>query len=241
MLVPPTLRLPEHALESALLALAVLAATAFSSSPASATDPDSCSAVDVDYAVATSVELRNTRLGAGDGVYPSGTGTIRLRIDAPSSAAVRGVRLTSFDTHGRFEVVARAVFWVTRIVTDAHNTVRAGGVAGAARGTLRDGVITWSTKVPGYRSDGTLTCEGTMCGSFGAPPRGVSPFHEGPTDVTFPPFVFSRDLQTFTMASALVSSSPERSVYIALSGREIARSCVSSEAPPRVPVTASGR
>jgi hypothetical protein len=216
---------------SALAALMVLAAAAFSSSTASATDPDPCSAVDVDYAIARNTELRNTRMGAGDGVFPSGTGTLRLRFEGPPGPS-RGVRLLSFDAHGAFEVVARAVFWVTRIVTDAHNTVHPGGTAGAARGTLRDGAITWSTKVAGYHSDGTLTCEGTMCGSFGAPPRGVSPFREGPTDVTFPPFVFSRDMRTFTMTSALVSSTPERSVFIALAGREIARSCVPPEPTP---------
>ena len=202
---------------------------------------DACpGAVDVDYAIATNTELRNTGLGVGDGVYPSGTGTLRLRFNAPSSASARGVHLMSFDAHDHFEVTARAVFWVTRIVTDAQNTVRAGGVAGAARGALHDGSVTWSTKVAGYRSDGTLTCDGTMCGSFGAPPPGVSPFHEGPNDVTFPPFVFSPDLKTFTMTGALVSNTPERSVYIALSGGEVARTCVSAAAAaPTPPKTGS--
>jgi hypothetical protein len=214
---------PSARLRVSLVAIAGLAAGVLPWSIASATDADSCSAFDVDYALATSTELRNTRMGAGDGVYPSGSGTLRLRIDAPSSATTRGARLLSFEAHDRFEVVAHAVFWVTRIVTDAHNTLHPG--PGAA-GTLRDGVITWSTRMPGYRSDGTLTCEGAMCGRFGAPPPGVSPFHEGPSDVTFSPFVFSRDQRTFTMTSALVSSTSERSVLIALSGREIARSCV---------------
>jgi len=41
-------------------------------------------------------------------------------------------------------------------------------------------------------------------------------------------------------ASALVSNTPKRSPYIALSGREVARSCVSAAAPaPTPPKTGS--
>ena len=39
-----------------------------------------------------------------------------------------------------------------------------------------------------------------LCGKFGLPPHGVSPFHVGAADQTFDAFVFDAEMQTFTMA-----------------------------------------
>lgn len=207
------------------LALGTLGEVLLADSPAQALDPQACTTVDVDYAIVSTLQLRNTRLGAADGVYPSGSGTLTLRIEGEPGAAGRPVRLLSFQTRGRFAVEARVLAWSTRVVTDALTTVQ----PNAARGTMKDGVLTWSTKVPGYRSDGTLSCEGSMCGSFGAPARGASPLHDGPREVTFSPFVFARDQRTFTMGYTPVSRTADQSSYLAVSGRELARRCAGRE------------
>lgn len=215
-------------LRHALSTVGFVAATSvvLAASPASARDPDGCVSFDVDYATASNLQLRNTRLGAADGVYPSGTGTMRLRIEGAPGAPAHAVRLLSYDNRGRISIVTHALLWTTTVVTDARNTVRSAGDQGAARGTLRDGVVSWSTKVTGYRSDGTMTCDGTMCGRFGAPPPGSSPLHDGPYDIDFRPFVFSHDMRTFTMDYALVSRAPEQTSYVSISGREVSRTCV---------------
>jgi hypothetical protein len=208
--------------------MGLIGAALLAAAPASANDPE-CSVVDVDYAIATSLQLRDTRMGAADGVYPSGSGTLRLRVEGPPDASSREVRLVSFETRGRIEIAARALFWTTRVVTEARNSVRTEAGSTTARGALHDGVIRWSTPLSGYRSDGTQTCDGSMCGSFGAPASGTSPLHDGPHEVTLSPFVFSRDQRTFTMGYTLVSRTPSQSSYLALSGRETARRCAGAK------------
>jgi hypothetical protein len=209
--------------------LGLLWASPWPSSAAFAQEPEACSAVDVDYAITTSLQLRDTRLGAADGVYPSGTGTLRLRVEGRPDAASREVKLLSFDARGRFEVVAHSLFWTTHVVTDARTTVRPDLSSALAHGMLRGAVLRWASPVSGYRSDGTLVCEGSMCGSFGAPAPGTTPLHDGPHEVAFNPFVFSRDGRTFTMAFALVSRTPAQTSYLAVSGRETGRRCAGQE------------
>jgi hypothetical protein len=211
----------------AVAIMGLLGASALQSSAASAQASAACSAVDVDYAITTALQLRDTRLGAADGVYPSGTGTLRLRIDGRPEAGSREVQLVSFDTRGRFEIAAHALLWTTRVITDAHNTIHPDPPGALAHGTLDGTVLRWASPMSGYRSDGTLTCDGTMCGSFGAPGAGTTPLHDGPHQVLLNPFVFARDRQTFTMPFALVSRTPAQTSYLAVSGREIARRCAS--------------
>ena len=97
----------------------------------------------------------------------------------------------------------------------------------AAEGTLVNQTVRWAGPVRGYRTDGTLTCNGSLCGSFGAPPAGRSELHIGPGPVTFNSFELARDMKTFTMATALVSktSMPKQTGFVALGGRETKRSC----------------
>ncbi len=207
-------------------ALAGLAALlAIPAGRASASDPSSCRALDVDYAVNTSLELRDTQMGAADGIYPSGSGTLRLRFDGPPEGPGANARLTAYTVQGRTQIVTRALMFSTRVVTDARYSARTAGPDGAAHGSLRDGVLRWATKLAGYRVDGTMTCDGSFCGSFGAPPRGTSPLHDGPMDVDFQPFVFSKDRHTFTMARSLVSRGAGQTSFLLLAGRETARSC----------------
>jgi hypothetical protein len=52
--------------------------------------------------------------------------------------------------------------------------------------------------------------------------------HIAPHAVPFNAFEFAADRKTFTMAATLISKadSPKQSSYIALSGREVRRTCV---------------
>jgi hypothetical protein len=135
--------------------------------------------------------------------------------------------MMSYSLDNHFMVDAKAALWRTRVLTQSRTSVAA-TCNGVAEGTLDGQSLRWSSKVNGYRSDGTLTCTGSMCGKYGAPPAGTSPLHDGPLAVAFMPFAFSADQKTFTMPYTLLEKGSDRTAYLALSGREVARSCVTS-------------
>jgi hypothetical protein len=88
--------------------------------------------------------------------------------------------------------------------------------------------------VSGYRYDGTMFCEGSLCGKFSAPPPGQSELHVGPNLVDFQPFAFSEDMKTFTMPYALVSKteSPKQTAFVTLAGRQVRKACVQNRPCP---------
>jgi hypothetical protein len=192
-------------------------------------DEPTCSVSDVDYSVVGSLLLRDTQFGAANGTYPLGAGKIRLRFKAPEGGGPHEARLMSYELDNHLTVNASFALWSTKVVTDSHTRV-ANDCDGAAKGTVSNGDVVWSTKVDGYQSDGTLNCEGNVCGKFGAPPTGSSALHEPPESVSFKPFHFNPDGHTFTMDYAKVShsDSPKRTAYLALSGRETHRTCVTT-------------
>jgi hypothetical protein len=79
-----------------------------------------------------------------------------------------------------------------------------------------------------YRTDGTTTCDGSLCGKFGAPPPGVSEVHIGPRSVQLASFRFAPGMKTFSMAQVQTShaDSPSQTTSEAISGREVKRTCV---------------
>ena len=92
--------------------------------------------------------------------------------------------------------------------------------------------LRWEGRANGVRTDGTLVCEGFMCGKFGAPPSGTSEVHDGPTSIELKPFQFSPDMKTFTMPFALLSKSdsPKQRTLVSIAGREVQRACVLASA-----------
>jgi hypothetical protein len=158
-----------------------------------------------------------------------GSGEITLRI--AEHPGVESVKLMSYDMTNRLTVSARFAMLSTKVVTASHTSAAHDACDGSAQGTLHDGTLTWSSKVSGYRSDGTMECSGSMCGKFGAPPDGVSPFHDTPVAMRFSPFNFSPDGSTFTMPYMLVSKSdsPKQTTYLALSGRRVRHACATPE------------
>ncbi len=194
-----------------------------SAAPAS---PGGCAGWDVEYALAGNLELSDTTMGQGDGVYPVGPGTLVVRFDDREGQPGGAARMVSYEIHQNITVTAKALFWKTSVTNSAvtHGVLES---CGATEGTLRGPLLEWTTPVRSFRTDGTITCEGSFCGAFGAPPPGQSPLHVGPNPVDFKPFQFSADRTTFTMASTFVgrTESPKATAHLALSGREVRRTC----------------
>jgi len=196
--------------------------------------PPSCGAWEVEYALSGNLKLTDTPLGQGDGIYPVGPGNLVLRFEDVDGQPAGHVKLLSYSMKQAVTVVASALFFKATVVSNTvtHATPNSCGVS--AEGLLRGSSLAWSGSVRAFRSDGMLNCDGSLCGKFGAPPAGQSPLHIGPNAVQFQPFQFSPDFKTFTMASTFVAKTddPKQTSYLALSGREMKRSCVEVKACP---------
>ena len=209
---------------SASVAAAVTASSPGLSAPAQG---QGCAAWDVTYAVAGHLELSDTPRGAGNGIYAVGPGKVVLRHDT----RLGRVTMLSFDLPERFGLTAKIAFWSTRVDTDANARAApppgAGPCGHVAVGAMQGRTVAWTTSVRGLQTDGVVACTGSLCGRFGAPPAGSSPLHVGPNDVQFQPFEFGSDGRTFTMSSSFLSrtDSPRQTAHLALSGREVSRTC----------------
>jgi hypothetical protein len=192
------------------------------------TAPAPCDAWQVEYALSASLELSDTPLGQGNGVYPIGPGKLVLRFEDRGGQPGGRAKMVSYEMRQAFQVVSKNLLGTTTVATDATTRKAPDACGVAAEGRLNGTALEWSTVVRGFRTDGFLTCEGTFCGKFGAPPPGRSALTQGPAPVSFQPFRYSADMKTFTMASTFVSKtdSPKQTAHLAFSGRETARTCV---------------
>ena len=191
--------------------------------------PPPCDAFEVEYLLAANLKLSETPMGEGDGVYSIGPGKVVLRFENKNGQPGGNVQMLQYAMREYFVIKSKTLFWTTSVTTDTNTAATPNACSIAAQGALDSSrTVKWSTPVAGYHTDGTLTCEGSMCGKFGAPPPGQSPFHIPPGPVAFNPFVFAADMKTFTMASAHVSKTdmPKQSGEVSLAGRETKRTCV---------------
>ncbi len=196
--------------------------------PAASADEPPCDATERDYSVAANLRLSDTLMGAGDGIYRIGPGKLTLRWGKPDERGQTPVKLVAYSMQDTFTVVSKALFWTTRAENHTHSKVTPDRCGVAAEGTFAGRTLRWTGQVRGYRSDGTVTCEGSFCGKFGAPREGTSDVHTGAHPVTFAPFEFDPSTQTFTMAYSVVqqTSSPSQTSAVSLGGRELRRACV---------------
>ena len=178
--------------------------------------PPSPSATDVEYVLSGELTLSDTPMGRGNGTYEIGPGSMVLRFEGSN------VTMISYRMRESFSVRAKTVGFTTTVSTDATSTATGEGCA-IVRGTFDGRTIHWLTPLAGYRTDGTVTCSGSFCGSFGTPPRGSTPLHIGPAPQRFSDFVFSADRATFTMARtpAAKTDMPKQSSAVAMTGREV--------------------
>jgi hypothetical protein len=190
-----------------------------------AADAPACTAWDVEYALNGNLKVTDTMMGAGDGVYPVGPGRAVIRFEDRAGQPGGHAKLTAYAMHEHVTVTSKALMFSATVVTDTNSRV-ADGVA--AEGNLSDHTLSWGAPVRTYRSDGTMTCEGNLCGKFGAPPPGTSEVHLGPRTVQLQPFQFAADFKTFSMAYTQTSQSdsPKQTTFSAISGREMKRTCV---------------
>jgi hypothetical protein len=187
-----------------------------------------CDAWDVEYTLAANLKLSDTPLGQGDGIYKIGPGRVVLRFENLSGSPGGNVQMRAYDMKEHFTIKSRTLFWSTVVETDTKTRVTPNACGVAATGKLADTKLGWSTPLSGYRTDGTLTCTGALCGKFGAPPAGKSEFHVAPHPVAFSPFDFDKGLRHFKMGYTYVSktASPKQTAHIALAGTEVRRACV---------------
>lgn len=195
---------------------------------------EACDAWDVEYAVAAKLQLSNTVMGAGDGIFPVGPGALVVRFMNVNGQPGGATRMRSYAMRERFQVDSTALFWTTHVLIDTKTVTTPDACGDVAKGQLEGGTVRWQTPMSGSRTDGTLTCDGTLCGNFGAPPSGKSEFHLPPHAVASGPFVFAADMKTFSMPSTLVSKaeSPRQNTHVTLAGREVRRTCVRVAACP---------
>lgn len=189
--------------------------------------PAPCAGWQVEYVLSGSLRLTDTPLGQGDGVYAVGPGSMVLRFDDPGAKPGGRATLVSYAMHEGIKVAAKTLFWATSVTTNS-TTLATPDPCGPPEGLLTSSTLAWNLPVPGVRSDGTLFCEGSFCGKFGAPPPGQSELHLPARPVLFKSLQFSADLQTFTMASTFVNKSdtPKQTAHLALAGREVRRACL---------------
>ncbi len=192
----------------------------------SATPP--CDAWEIEYALSGRLALSDTPMNQADGVYPVGPGTLVLRMDDREGKAGGRVKMLSYEMRQNFTVVSKALFFTTTVVTNTTTRAAPDACGVAAEGILSGGTLLWDGPVHRVRSDGTLSCDGSLCGKFGAPPPGPSALHIGPSEILFQPFQFGAGLQTFTMARTFVSrtENPRQTAHLAIAGRETRRACV---------------
>jgi hypothetical protein len=218
----------------ALTSLATLVVIGSAAAPsvekAEAQEAEPCDVLEIDYALAARLRLADTAMGAGDGTFDIGPGSVTLHIANVGGKPGGAVHMTKYAMKEHFKIDAKTAFWTTHVLTDTHTLVTPDPCGIVAKGALANGMIRWATPLAGYRSEGTLTCDGSMCGKFGAPPPGKSAFREPPTrqPVIFQPWKLSNDNKTISMVQTLVSKTedPKQTAYMALSGRETRRACV---------------
>ena len=201
-------------------------------SPPPPAPPAQCEEWEVEYALAGSMQLSDTPMGQGDGTYPIGPGSMALRFEDRGGRPGGRVKLVAYDMRQLFTVVAKTLFWKTTVENNAR-TVGVVNACGQPEGALDGTTILWKAPINGFRTDGTITCDGSFCGKLGAPPPGESPLHIGPNALLFQPLRFSGDMKTFTMAKTFVAhmDSPQQTAHIAISGRETSRSCRAKACP----------
>jgi|SoiMethySBSTD1v2_1073268.scaffolds.fasta_scaffold05057_10 hypothetical protein len=194
-----------------------------------------CEVWDVGYLLGAKLRLSDTPHGAGDGVYEIGPGEVTLRFDNVNGAPGGNVQMRSYHMRDHFTIKSTALFLSAKVITRTDTRATPNRCGSAAEGELQGGALNWESKVRGYKTAGTLTCEGSLCGKFGAPPTGMTQLNIGPNDVAFNAFKFNPDRTRFTMDFARVAKTemPKQTAAITLAGRQASRRCVPKPPPCR--------
>ena len=80
--------------------------------------PAPCVGWQVEYAISGSLQLTDTPLGQGDGIYAVGPGSMILRFDDAGAKPGGRVTLLSYEMHEGIKVTAKTLFWATTVTTN---------------------------------------------------------------------------------------------------------------------------
>ena len=146
---------------------------------AHADDPP-CNAWEIEYALNGRLRRSDTAMGAGDGSHAIGPGKVVLRFEnVAGQPGGRGEGHRIHDENNKFSVDARTL-GIDTIVTTSSTRRRARRRTSAASPLeetwARIRQVRWSGPWT-IHTDGQQNCSGSMCGKFGAPPSGQSPYH----------------------------------------------------------------
>jgi hypothetical protein len=216
---------------SLALAGALVAAPVLGPRLARADGPPTCESFEAEYALAANLKLADTFMGAGDGVFPTGPGKIVLRWSHPDPDRL-AVEMVSYELHMPFTLSSSALLWSAKVISNTTGRASAEGRGVVAAGTLHDRTIRWDTPLSNYHVDGTIQCDGSLCGRFGAPAAGVNEVHIPARSIPWKPFELAPDRKTFSMDYAVIShaDSPKQTTLISLAGREMRRTCLGAKA-----------
>lgn len=110
--------------------------------------------------------------GAGNGTYTIGLGNMTLRFDNENGQPGGTVRMRSYAMRENFAIESHADFWTTHVLTDSKTLVTPNGCGDVAKGELSGGNLRWLTSLTGYRTDGTIDCDGGLRVDRGMPFEG---------------------------------------------------------------------
>lgn len=179
--------------------------------------------------------LRGTMFEIGDGNFNIGPGTATVRFENVDGKPRGKAYLLAFEIQIDFSQPPAT----TNIVGTFGHEYDAGPCGSSAVGNLAGDTLTWSDftgtavgtdlapNAHAYFIDGTVTCDGALCGQFGAPPQGTTPNTGGPDDVRFEPWTFAADGSTFFTPAFIYQQDANSTTSIQIYGAELSRECQS--------------
>ena len=197
-------------------------------------DEEACNAWEVEYGLNANLRISDTTMGAGNGTWPIGPGTAVVRYENVNGQPGGAARLLAYRMRDHFTIKTSILLASATVTPESVTQTTPNACGVSADGALAGRSLKWKTPWSGLRSDGTIHCEGGLCGKFGAPPSGDSPVHIPPHPAQFKSFDFSEDRKTFTSDWSVSShqASPSQTSSVQLAGRETKRTCVVAKACP---------
>lgn len=221
----------------ALLAAALpLFALLLPRTPDAQAEPARCQSWVVEYVLSPGSQLKieGTPFGAGNGTFNIGPGRLKLRFrDRNGKPSLHGkVAVVSYTMRAHVPVTTSVLGMKTTVTSDTATHVKADRCGRVAKGLFKGSRLLWTTPFRRYRTDGTITCHGAMCGRFGAPPEGKSEIHIPPRPVRLMSLRFKPgDAKHFTSSFFLMdkTKSPPSENYMRLVGTAISQTCVKTK------------
>lgn len=181
--------------------------------------------------------LRDTMMAIGDGNHNIGPGNATIRFENIDGKPGGKAYLLEFTISIDFTAPPATTNLVGTMGHDYE-----GPCGSCAVGNIEGDKLTWSDfagtaygtdqapNVHSFFSEGTITCDGPLCGSFGAPPQGTTPNSDGPYDLRFETWILAADASTFFAPPFITQQDLNSTTRIQVYGVEKSRECKSFQA-----------